>query len=61
MDGLQLWGCELRLSFVCFEGVGDVKLFEEPEDALGAGFFEPRGWGGVSEVFERGKGKGGGG
>ena len=29
---------------VGLEGVGELELFEEPEDALGAGLFEPVGF-----------------
>ena len=38
-----------------------MQLFEEPEDALGAGFFEPRGERGVSgDLGDEGGGRGGG-
>ena len=43
VHGPQLRGREHVLALVGLEGVGEVELFEEPEDALGAGFFEPRG------------------
>ena len=45
VDLLQLRGREHGLALVGFEGVGQLQLFEEPEDALGAGLVEPMGGG----------------
>jgi hypothetical protein len=43
VDVFQFWvGEEVFLPFVCLERVGEVQLFQEPEDAVGAGGFEPR-------------------
>jgi len=42
MDFLELLGGEhVRAALVGLELVGDVELFEEPEDALGAGLLQP--------------------
>lgn len=45
----QRGGREHGLALVGEQGVGMLELFEEPEDALGAGFFEPKKCGGVCE------------
>lgn len=49
VDLFELGRREHVLPLVGFEAVADWELFEEPEDALGAGFFEPGGF--VSEML----------
>lgn len=41
VDLFEGGGREHGLPLVGAQGVGEVELFEEPEDALGAGFIEP--------------------
>ena len=41
MDLLELGRREHLLPFEGLEVIVDFEFFEEPEDALGAGFFEP--------------------
>ena len=61
VDLFQLRWREHVLALVGFEGVGYGEFFEEPEDALGAGFFEPGGGGGGGWGFGGGvMGEGGG-
>ncbi len=55
VHGFETGGREHGFALVGLEGVGEVEFFEEPEDALGAGFFEPRGVSGGRE----GEGEGG--
>lgn len=44
MDLFELrWGELIGASFECFQLVSEVEFFEEPENALGAGLFEPVG------------------
>lgn len=44
VDLLELGGCEVvGAALEDLEVIGEVEFFEEPEDALGAGFFEPGG------------------
>ena len=49
MDFFEFAGCEHVDAFVGIEFVGEMELFEEPEDAVGAGLFEPV----ISEVWVR--------
>ncbi len=48
VHGFETGGREHGFALVGFKGVGEAELLEEPEDALGAGLFEPRGERGVS-------------
>ena len=43
MDLFQLGGCEQSLTFIGLDLVVYFTLFEQPENALGAGFLEPGG------------------
>lgn len=53
MDIFEFAGGEYVDALEGFEGIGGAELFEEPEDALGAGFFEPGGGVAVRVYWEQ--------